>query len=215
MIHLLMGAPGAGKGTQGDLLVSRKGFVKLSTGDMLREHVAGKTELGLQIEAVMASGSLVSDDLLIDLVKVELEKVAGKAKGVLLDGFPRTVAQAKALENLLESLPCKLGAVLFLNVADHVVVQRICGRRVCSGCQKNYHVDFLPPSVAGRCDGCSSELLHRADDHERQIRNRLEAFKKQTAPVLDFYRPVDGFMELSADADTEHVYQEILKVLDQ
>ncbi|MDD9951647.1 MAG: adenylate kinase [Zetaproteobacteria bacterium] len=217
MIHLLMGAPGAGKGTQGDMLVERCGFVKLSTGDILRKHIADKTDIGKKIESVMASGSLVSDDLLIDMVRAELSRLHAEApeSEVLLDGFPRTVEQAVALEGLLKNLDCGLGTVIFLDVSDEDVIKRLCGRRVCRQCGKNYHVEYLPAAKDGICDDCGSELMHRDDDKEARIKNRLGVFRTQTSPVLDFYRENGHYVEMPASGSSEDVFSGVLDALEQ
>ncbi len=179
---ILLGAPGAGKGTQAERLVRRYGIPRIATGDMLREAVRKKTELGLAAEKVMAAGGLVTDEVIVGLVKerVRRDDCAG---GFLFDGFPRTIAQAEALAR--EGIP--VDAVLLIDVPDDAIVRRLSGRRVHPGSGRVYHVEFNPPAVEGRDDVTGEALTQRDDDREETVRRRLAVYREHTRPLLDHY----------------------------
>jgi adenylate kinase len=183
---ILLGPPGAGKGTQAKLLVERLQVPQISTGDMLRAAVKAGTPLGLEAKSVMERGGLVPDGVIIGLVR---ERLAAPdcARGFILDGFPRTAAQAEALEALLASLEVKLDHVLCLEVPSEALVARIAGRRTCK-CGAMSHVQFSPSRVAGRCDACGAETFQREDDREETVRHRLDVYAAQTAPLIRFYQ---------------------------
>ena len=178
---ILLGAPGAGKGTQADFIKEKLDIPVVSTGNLLRSAMAHGTELGKKVASFMDSGSLVPDELVIDLVK---ERIAQDdcAKGLIFDGFPRTVAQAEALDKVM-----KVDAVLFLHVEDDVIVHRMGGRRTCPECQTTYHVVSHPPKQEGVCDKCGSELGIRKDDRPEVVRQRLAVYHKQTEPIVNYY----------------------------
>jgi len=182
---VLFGPPGAGKGTQASLLVEKFGAAHISTGDTLREAVANKTEVGLKAKAYMDKGELVPDDVVIAIARETLASVGGA--GFILDGFPRTIAQAKALDAALREIDMPLEAVVNLKVDDEELVKRLSGRRVCPGCGEPYHLETKVPAAQGKCDKCGGDLVHRADDQAEAIRNRLRVYNEQTAPVLDYY----------------------------
>lgn len=185
---ILFGAPGAGKGTQASRLSEEFGMVAISTGDILRDNVRRKTELGLKARTYMDGGQLVPDQLIIDLIEVRLGESDCRA-GFLLDGFPRTVPQAEALDKLLERIGQPLTRVLNLAVDLEKLVTRLTGRRTCPQCKKGYHIEFDPPRTAGECDDHpGAKLVQREDDTEAVIRRRLEVFERETAPVMDYYR---------------------------
>jgi len=194
---VLLGAPGTGKGTQGARLRERYGVAHVATGDLLREAVEQGTELGREAKRYMDAGQLVPDELVLGLVRERLDR-EGRDAGFLLDGFPRTVAQAEALERLLEERATPLDHVVLLDVSEEEIVERLSGRRVCSGCGRLYHVRFSPPAEEGVCDECGAELVVREDDREETVRKRLEVYRRKTQPLLDFYerrgllRRVDG-----------------------
>lgn len=196
-----MGAPGAGKGTQARLLADRQGMPHISTGDILREAHDQGTPLGRQARAYMDRGQLVPDEVVVGIVE---ERLRGDdcAGGYILDGFPRTVAQARALDALGQ----RLTAVIELVVPREDLVQRMTGRRVCRTCGTMFHVAFDPPRAAGRCDRCGGELFQRDDDLEETIRHRLEVYAQQTAPVLQHYREVGLLHEVSGIGSHEEVY---------
>ena len=181
MILILLGPPGAGKGTQAKLLAAELRVPHISTGDMLRDHKARGTELGKTVDAIMASGGLVPDELTIALVQERLSQ-KDVAVGWILDGFPRTISQAEALEKI-----ASVDSVVNFEVADEIVVGRLSGRRVCKSCGKIYHVKNMPPKKEGVCDVDGGALYIRDDDKEAAIKVRLETYRKSTAPLIDWY----------------------------
>ncbi len=187
-MHLiLLGAPGAGKGTQASYLREQWGLVHISTGDILRAEVREGTALGLEAKGYMESGALVPDDLIIRMMEERLGKL-GAETGYVLDGFPRTVAQAEALQAMLERIGHTLNAVVNIDVADPELIRRLTGRRVCPNCNAVYHIDTMKPKVDGICDVCGSALIQRKDDQIEAITNRLAVYKSQTQPLIDFYQ---------------------------
>ncbi|MDF1765474.1 MAG: adenylate kinase [Gammaproteobacteria bacterium] len=180
---ILLGAPGAGKGTQAQFVTEKLGIPQISTGDMLRAAVAAKSELGLQVEQVMASGGLVTDEIIIALVKERLAQ-SDCENGFLFDGFPRTIPQAQAMVDAGVEIDC----VLEIDVADDEIVKRLSGRRVHPGSGRVYHVEFNPPSVEGVDDETGEELVQREDDQEATIRKRLQVYHEQTEPLVGFYQ---------------------------
>ena len=198
---IFMGLPGAGKGTQAERIVDKYGLPHISTGDMFRAAIKEGTELGKEAKAYMDAGDLVPDEVTIGIVKDRLKKDDAQ-KGFLLDGFPRTVAQAEALEEIMTGLNRRMDAVLYMDVDENKLMKRLTGRRVCSNCGATYHVEFNPPKKQGICDKCGGELIQRKDDTEKTVRARLEVNKQQQQPLLDFYenkgylRSVDGNQEI-------------------
>ncbi|UOY91499.1 adenylate kinase [Ectobacillus sp. JY-23] len=199
---ILMGLPGAGKGTQAEQIVAKYNIPHISTGDMFRAAIKEGTELGLQAKSFMDKGELVPDEVTIGIVRERLAK-DDCSKGFLLDGFPRTVAQADALEGIMKDLGKKIDYVLNINVDSSLLLKRLTGRRICKSCGATYHLIFNPPQVEGVCDKCGGELYQRSDDNEETVANRLEVNIKQTQPLLDFYgelgyvRNIDGEQEIS------------------
>ena len=183
---VLLGPPGSGKGTQAKVLTDKLGVPQISTGDMLRAAVAAGTPLGREAKAIMDRGALVPDSVIIGLVRERLAQ-ADCRPGYILDGFPRTVAQAEALDGMLRELQTPLDCVLSLTVPAEDVVERIAGRRTCRGCGKMYHVRYSPTREPGRCDACGGETYQRDDDREDTVRNRLRVYTEQTAPLESFY----------------------------
>jgi adenylate kinase len=198
---ILLGPPGAGKGTQAKMLTERFDIPQISTGDILRAAVKDRTPMGVKAKSFMDAGGLVPDDVVIGIVRERLQN-QDCAAGFILDGFPRTVAQADALKETLHSLGKDLDAVISLEVDTESLVERLTGRRTCRECGQGYHIKFDPPREAGRCDACCGELFQRDDDSEETIRKRLEVYHAQTSPLVAYYRnedlllPVDGMQEI-------------------
>jgi adenylate kinase len=184
---IFLGPPGAGKGTQARALARQWGVPQIATGEMLREAVAVGTPLGREAKRIMETGALVPDDVMIELIAERLRQ-PDAAGGFILDGFPRTLAQAEALERLLKDLGQKLDGVVFFEVAEPELVRRLTGRRLCRQCQTAFHVVSAPPQREGVCDRCGSELYQRDDDSEATVRHRLSVYDRQTAPLLAYYR---------------------------
>lgn len=209
---ILLGPPGAGKGTQAKMLTDRFSIPQISTGDILRAAVKEGTPMGGKAKSFMDAGGLVPDEVVVGIVRERLQK-PDCADGFILDGFPRTVAQADALKETLRQLGKDLDAVISLDVDVEALVERLTGRRTCKDCGRGYHVKFDPPKVAGKCDACGGELFQRDDDREETIRKRLIVYHQQTAPLVAYYladcllTSVDGMREI----DT--VQQQILSAL--
>jgi adenylate kinase len=182
-----LGPPGAGKGTQARELAQEWGVLHLATGDMLREAVAAGSPLGREAKGYMDKGALVPDDVIIRMMAERLG-AAGARQGFILDGFPRTIAQAEALGRLLKDLGQTLDTVVYFDVSEPELLRRLTGRRVCRKCGHTYHVTSNPPRGDGVCDACGGELYQREDDREDTVKNRLEVYREQTAPLLDYYR---------------------------
>jgi len=205
VILVFLGPPGAGKGTQAKLLSQRMGFLHLSTGDLLREAVKNQTPLGKKAKEYMDRGELVPDELIVQLI----EETMPKDGNVILDGFPRTVNQALALEEMLRVKGEKILKVLFFDVPDEVIVDRLSGRRVCSKCGAVYHVKYNPPKAEGVCDLCGGTLVQRDDDKEEVVRKRLEVYRKQTQPLIEFYQERGIIYKLDAGKGVEELFEEV------
>lgn len=184
---VLLGPPGSGKGTQASALQKRRGIAHIASGDLLRANVRDNTELGRQAKPYMNRGDLVPDTLILDMMAERLSQPDAR-EGYILDGFPRTVAQAEALEQRLEQIGCELDAVIYLRVPEAEILRRLSGRRTCPACNAVYHVDTMPPQREGICDACGAELVQRQDEKPDVIRKRLEVYEEQTQPLLRFYR---------------------------
>ncbi|MCM3734040.1 adenylate kinase [Fictibacillus nanhaiensis] len=208
MYLVLMGLPGAGKGTQAERIVEKYGIPHISTGDMFRAAIKEETPLGLEAKSYMDAGNLVPDEVTIGIVRDRLSKKDCE-KGFLLDGFPRTVAQAEALEEITNELDRKIDYVLNISVDSEKLMQRLTGRRICQTCGSTYHVIFNPPKVEGVCDKDGGTLIQRQDDNEETVRNRLDVNMKQAKPLLDFYGDKGYLKNINGDQDIDKVFQDI------
>lgn len=184
---ILLGPPGAGKGTQSKYLIEKYGIPQVSTGDMLREARKNKTELGKKAEQYMDAGQLVPDEVIIGIVGERLRQ-KDSSQGFILDGFPRTAAQAEALGQLLKSNGARIDAVLNIDVPENELVLRLSGRRVCEACGATYHAQFSPPKKNATCDKCGAAVVQRKDDSEATVKNRLKVYQDQTQPLIGYYR---------------------------
>ncbi|MFK2826863.1 adenylate kinase [Bacillus sp. B190/17] len=209
---VLMGLPGAGKGTQAERIVEKYDIPHISTGDMFRAAMKEGTELGLKAKSFMDEGALVPDEVTIGIVRERLSKTDCQ-DGFLLDGFPRTVAQAEALENMLEELGKKINYVINVNVDKDILMARLTGRRICKSCGATYHLVFNPPAVEDKCDRCGGELYQRADDNEETVQNRLDVNLKQTEPLLDFYRQKGYLKDINGQQEIGKVFEDIDELL--
>ncbi|MBS4206338.1 adenylate kinase [Lederbergia citrea] len=209
---VLMGLPGAGKGTQADKIVEKYGIPHISTGDMFRAAMKDGTELGLKAKSFMDKGELVPDEVTIGIVRERLSK-DDCAQGFLLDGFPRTVAQAEALENILADMGKKIDYVVNIEVDQSILMDRLTGRRICKSCGATYHLVFNPPTESGVCDRCGGELYQRPDDNEETVQNRLEVNMKQTQPLLDFYHGKGYLKNINGQRHIDEVFLNIDSLL--
>jgi adenylate kinase len=211
---ILLGPPGAGKGTQAKRLEKRHNLVQLSTGDMLRAAVASGSDLGRKAKVIMDAGNLVPDDLMIALISDRIDQ-ADCANGFILDGFPRTIPQAEALDRLLAEKGLKLQAVIEMKVDEEALVDRIAGRYTCANCGVGYHDRYQQPKVPGVCDNCGgTEFTRRADDNEETVRTRLAAYRAQTAPILPYYREKGVLQTVDGMASIDEVTQQIETILE-
>jgi len=210
---ILLGPPGGGKGTQASVLADAYGLAKLSTGDMLREAVASGSELGLRAKGIMATGGLVDDATMVDLIRDRLS-ASDCANGFILDGFPRTVAQAQALDSMLEEISKSLTAVIELKVDELALVERITGRFTCGSCGEGYHDSFKPTVLAGVCDKCgSAKFTRREDDNKDTVERRVQAYNDQTAPLLPYYAAKNKLFSVDGMDAIDHVQSQIKQIL--
>lgn len=210
---VLLGPPGAGKGTQAVKLVDKYNIPHISTGDIFRKNLKEKTELGLKAKEYMDKGLLVPDNLVVDIVKDRLmEKDC--SEGFLLDGFPRTVEQAEALEKELEKLNINLNGVINIDVKDEILIDRLTGRLVCKSCGATYNAKFNKPKQDKACDICEGELYTRDDDKEETVKNRLEVYKNQTQPLIDFYEKKGMLTTIDGELGSEIVFVKICEALE-
>ncbi|MCL6477810.1 MAG: adenylate kinase [Peptococcaceae bacterium] len=209
---LIMGPPGAGKGTQAEVLVKELDITHISTGDMFRNAIKEGTEMGKKAKEYMDKGELVPDEVVIGMVKDRLSQPDCQ-KGFLLDGFPRTVEQARALDATLAALGIKLNGVINIVVPLDKLMARLTGRRVCKGCGASYHVLFNPPQTEGKCNACGGELYQRTDDNEESVGTRLKAYEEKTQPLIDYYKGKGILLNINGDQEIKKVLEDILKAL--
>ncbi|MFN3739086.1 MAG: adenylate kinase [Thermodesulfovibrionales bacterium] len=211
---VLLGAPGAGKGTQAKKLIEKYSIPQISTGDILRKAVADGTPLGKEAKSYMDKGELVPDSVVIGIIRERLKENDCK-KGYILDGFPRNVAQAKALDEMLSSLNSPLDFAISIDVSFDELMKRLTGRRTCKNCGQMYNIYFTPPKNNGVCDKCGGELYQRDDDKEETIRKRLEVYEAQTAPVIDYYKQKGILKSVPGTGSIDDIFNKIISILEK
>lgn len=209
---ILLGPPGAGKGTQAANIVNKYNLPHISTGDIFRANIKQGTELGKRAKEYMDKGELVPDSLVVELVEDRLSKDDTQV-GFMLDGFPRTIYQAEALDEVLGNMGTSIDHVINIVVDPSVLVERAVGRRICKSCGATYHVKFNPSKVEGVCDKCSGELYQRSDDNEETVSNRIEVYANETAPLVNYYEKLDKVRTIDGLQDIDKVFNDIEKVL--
>jgi adenylate kinase len=209
---MLLGAPGSGKGTQGERITEKYGIPSISTGDIFRKNLKEGTPLGLKAKTYMDAGELVPDELVVDLVVDRLSADDVK-DGYILDGFPRTIVQAEAFDKLLKERSEALDKVIYIEVPKDVLIDRISGRRVCQACGKTFHIMGFPPKQEGICDVCGGELIQRADDNEATAENRIDVYNSQTAPLVDYYKDSGLLVTFDGTIGADVLFDKIVSVL--
>ena len=212
MVLILLGPPGCGKGTQGEKISSLAGIKTISTGEIFRAAISSKTPMGIEANKYIEKGELVPDEVVIGIVREELSKEENQ-KGFILDGFPRTIPQADALNNIIDDIGLKIDHVISMEVIDDVIVKRISGRRACKECNEGYHIEFLKPEKEGICDKCGSELFQRDDDKEETVKNRLEVYYRQTEPLISYYREKSLLTTIDAMNTVEEIFNLIKNII--
>lgn len=210
---IMLGAPGAGKGTQAKKIATKYRIPHISTGDIFRENIKNDTELGLKARVYMDQGLLVPDELVLELI-MDRFKAADCKEGYVLDGFPRTIPQAKALDAALEKNNDRVEYAIDVDVADEVIIKRMAGRRACLNCGRTYHIESLKPKVEGSCDFCDTRLVLRDDDKPETVKKRLEVYHEQTQPLLDYYRDKSILHRVDGTGGIDNIYKEIIHVLE-
>ncbi len=210
---LIMGPPGAGKGTQASSIVEKYNVPHISTGDMFRAAIKNGTKMGVLAKSYMDKGELVPDDVTIGIVRDRLAENDCKSNGFLLDGFPRNLEQAKSLDKILNELNYKLDSVIDVSVDSQILIDRIVGRRVCTKCGATFHVQFQKPKQDGKCDVCGSDLITRKDDTIETAGNRLDIYTKQTQPLLDYYEQQNLLLKVNGDQPVEKVFADLVSKL--
>ena len=209
---IMLGAPGAGKGTQAKKIAEKYSIPHISTGDIFRANIKNNTELGKKAKTYMDKGELVPDELVVDLI-MDRFKEADCANGYVLDGFPRTVAQAEALQEFLESRDENLDTALCIEVPSSFILERMTGRRVCLSCGASYHIKFNPPAVDGVCDVCGDNVIQRKDDVEETVKERLDVYERQTQPLIDFYKEKNLLSTVDGTKAINEVFESICEIL--
>jgi len=209
---VLLGSPGTGKGTQAQFISQRLGLPIISPGDILRQEMKNNTTLGKKAEKYVKSGALVPDEIIVDMIKERIVDRTG-SKGIVLDGFPRNISQAEALEQMLGSMDKVIDRAIYFYAPEQKIIERLSGRRVCRDCGETYHVVYNSPKTEGVCDKCSGELYQRDDDKPEIIRQRLETYNKDTSPIIDYYSKKNYYLQISADDDIDSIKAKILEEL--
>jgi len=209
---VLLGGPGAGKGTQAQKLSEKFSLPHIATGDILRQAVKDGTEMGIKAKSFMDKGLLVPDEVVIGIIKDRFNQDDVKS-GFVLDGFPRTVPQAESLDSITKEMNMPIDSVVNIKTSPDVVVERLSGRRTCKECQTVYHIIYSPPKVDGKCDRCGGELYQRDDDKEETIRKRLDVYEKQTFPLLEYYKNSGKLLEVCGDVSIDEVFESIVQAL--
>lgn len=209
---IMLGAPGAGKGTQAKMIAAKYGIPHISTGDIFRANIKNGTELGAKAKEYMDKGLLVPDELVVDLV-IDRFKEPDCEKGYVLDGFPRTIPQAEALDKALTAIGESVDYAINVEVPDENIVRRMGGRRACVGCGATYHIVYSPTKVEGKCDTCGGDLIIRDDDKPETVQNRLAVYHKQTQPLIDYYTKKGIIAEVDGTQDMNDVFAAIVKIL--
>lgn len=211
---IFLGPPGAGKGTQAQRVVDKYSIPQISTGDLMRAAVSSGSPVGEKLKTYMSAGALVPDEMVLQILLARIEN-ADCQNGFLLDGFPRTVAQAEELEKALVERNAPLSGVVSIDVPDAVLTGRLTARRICSKCSASYHLEFLKPKIEGVCDKCSGELYQRKDDSEEVIKNRLKIYHDQTAPLVDFYQKKEILFPVDGNKKIDMIFKEICDIIDR
>ena len=209
---IMLGAPGAGKGTQAKKIAAQYSIPHISTGDLFRANIKNNTELGQKAKTYMDKGELVPDSLVVDLI-MDRFKEADCANGYVLDGFPRTIPQAEALDNALKANGEKVDFAINVEVPDENIINRMSGRRACVGCGATYHIKYNPTKVEGVCDACGEKLILRDDDKPETVKNRLSVYHEQTQPLIDYYNKAGVLAEVDGTKDMEDVFKDIVNIL--
>lgn len=209
---ILLGPPGAGKGTQAKSIAGKYNIPHISTGDIFRKNIKEKTPLGIKAKEYIDKGELVPDEVTVAIVEDRI-KQGDCVSGFLLDGFPRTVNQADSLAKALDIMGSKLDSVINIDVPAQALIERLTGRRVCLSCGASFHIIFNPPLKDGICDACGSKLIQREDDSEATVRNRLEVYNNQTAPLIDYYKKIGILQTIDGEQDIDKVFEDIVNIL--
>jgi len=210
---IFLGPPGAGKGTQAKRICEKYDLTQIATGDILREHLKKETGLGKKAKEFINAGNLVPNDIIIDMMRYEIEKARGNSSGILLDGFPRTIAQAEALDELMKELDDKINLAIVLNVPNSELMERLTGRRVCPKCGTSYHVKFNPPTKEGVCDNDGEELIQRKDDNEETVSNRLNVYEEQTKPIIEYYTKQDIEHNIDGVGSVDGIFNKVSEAI--
>jgi len=209
---ILLGLPGSGKGTQAQFISERFNLERIAPGDILRDEIKNKSVLGKKASVYVGQGKLVPDDIIINMIKNRIEDANSKS-GFILDGFPRNTEQAESLDRMLKSTNRKIDRVIYFNASEKKVIERLSGRLVCRRCGKIHHIKYTPPKVEFKCDECGGDLYQRDDDKPEVIEKRLDTYKKETSPIIDYYKKKNYYLEINANDTIKDIKKNILKEL--